>query len=146
MLFQDHQLPVSEEGDFWRFLAYMDLEAILVITFEQIFIQASHGGSIWNLASNGLATFRKRSLKMLNLSDLGQRSMNDFVNEWPWPVINRHVLIYLTIYTNFHLMGFKTFLEIYSLIIIQYKIKRDEIWPCCKIGQGQPRVIIWILE
>ena len=20
---------------------------------------------------------------------------------------------------------------------------RDQIWPCCKIGQGQPRVIIW---
>ena len=25
-----------------------------------------------------------------------------------------------------------------------YKSIRDQIWPCCKIGQGQPRVIIWI--
>ena len=24
-----------------------------------------------------------------------------------------------------------------------YKSIRDQIWPCCKIGQGQPRVIIW---
>ena len=24
-----------------------------------------------------------------------------------------------------------------------YKSLRDQIWPCCKIGQGQPRVIIW---
>ena len=44
----------------WRFLPYMGLEAILVIwpgTFEQIFIPTSHGGSIWNFASNGLAFF-----------------------------------------------------------------------------------------
>ena len=24
-----------------------------------------------------------------------------------------------------------------------YKSIRDQIWPCCKIGQGQPKVIIW---
>ena len=24
-----------------------------------------------------------------------------------------------------------------------YKSIRDQIWPCRKIGQGQPRVIIW---
>ena len=24
-----------------------------------------------------------------------------------------------------------------------YKNIRDQIWPCCKIGQGQPSVIIW---
>ena len=24
-----------------------------------------------------------------------------------------------------------------------YKNIRDQIWPCCKISQGQPRVIIW---
>ena len=26
----------------------------------------------------------------------------------------------------------------------QYKSIREQIWPCHKIGQGQPRVIIWI--
>ena len=43
---------------FWRCLPFMGLEAILVMwpwTFEQIFIQTSHGGSIGNLASNGLS-------------------------------------------------------------------------------------------
>ena len=29
------------------------------------------------MASNGIVFFRKRSLKMLNLSDLGQKSLND---------------------------------------------------------------------
>ena len=27
----------------------------------------------------------------------------------------------------------------------QYKSLRDQSWPCRKIGQGQPRVIIWII-
>ena len=30
------------------------------------------------------------------------------------------------------------FLKIFPMLSI-----RDQIWPCCKIGQGQPRVIIW---
>ena len=30
------------------------------------------------------------------------------------------------------------------LPFFQYKSIRDQIWPCYKIGQGQPRVIIWI--
>ena len=58
--FQCHRPLGSEKGDFWRFLQYMDLEAILVMwpgTFEQIFIPISHGGSIWNLASIGLSVF-----------------------------------------------------------------------------------------
>ena len=41
----------------------MDLEAILVMspwTFEQIFIPTYHGGSIGNLASNGLSTEEKQ--------------------------------------------------------------------------------------
>ena len=40
----------------------MGLDAILVMwpgTFEQIFILASRGGSIWNLASNGLVLFEE---------------------------------------------------------------------------------------
>ena len=30
-----------------------------------------------------------------------------------------------------------------GLNFLPYKSIRDQIWPCCKIGQGQPRVIIW---
>ena len=28
-------------------------------------------------------------------------------------------------------------------VFFPYKSIRDQIWPCCKIGQGRPRVIIW---
>ena len=30
-----------------------------------------------------------------------------------------------------------------SIVLFPYKSIRDQIWPCRKIGQGQPRVIIW---
>ena len=65
------------------------------------------------------------------------------INGWPWVVLNPHILIYLTICTNFHLTDFHSFLEIYNLNIFPYKNKRDQIWHCCKVGQGQPMVIIW---
>ena len=67
------------------------------------------------------------------------------VNEWPWSwvVINRHVLIYFTLHTNLHLTGFNSFSKIYSLSIFPHKSKLDQTWSCCKIGQGQIRVIIW---
>ena len=71
---------VPKKEIFEGFLTYMGLEALLVMwhgTFEQIFIPISHGGSIWNLASIGLCVLSKCGLKMLNLSDLGQRSLND---------------------------------------------------------------------
>ena len=38
--------------------------------------------------------------------------------------------------TNFHLTSFNSFSEIYILSIRPYKSKRDQICPCCKIGQG----------
>ena len=92
-------------------------------TFGRIFILISHGGFIWNLASNGLVFlffFRKRSLKMLKLSDLGQRSVND-------PDLDcqesscTHLFDYM--FTYIHLTGFNSFLEIYSLSIFLYKKK-----------------------
>ena len=68
------------------------------------------------------------------------------VCQWMALTLGCHVLIYLTICTNFHLSSFNSFLEIYSLSIFPYKNKRDQFWPWCKInvGNGQPRVIIWI--
>ena len=106
----------------------MGLEAILVMwpgIFEQIFILTSHGGSIWHLVSRGLVFFEE---KFENVESEWPWTKD---NEWPWPwvVINCHVLIYLTICTNFHLINFNSFLEIYSLIIFPYKNKRDQIWP-----------------
>ena len=76
--------------------------------------------------------FRKRSLKMLNLSDREHRS------------VNHRVLTYLTIHvcTNFRLTGFNIFLEIYSLTHFPIQKQKGQISPCCKIGL--PRVISWI--
>ena len=86
-------------------------------------LNTSHGGSVWNLASNSLAFFEEK--KSENVESEWPWSK---VNEWPWfyVVINHHVLIYLTICTNFHLTGFNNFLEIYSLSIFRYKNKRDQ--------------------
>ena len=122
----------------------MGLETTLVIwpgTFEQIFIPTSHGGSIWNLASNILVLFLEKKFENVESEWPWAK-----VNEWPWPcgVINRRVLIYLTICTNFHFTGVNSFLIIYSLTIFLYRNKRDRIWTCFKIGEGQSRVISWI--
>ena len=113
--FQGHQPLGSEEGDFlkcfyhiWAWKPFLDMWPG---TSEQIFIPTSHGGSIWNLASNGFVFFRKRSLKMFKSEWSWIK-----VNEWPWPsvVINHHGLIYLIICTKFHLTCFNSFLENHS--------------------------------
>ena len=102
----------------------------------------SHGGSIWNLASKWLLFFVEEQ----KFETVEHEWPWAKVDEWPFPwiVINHQVLIFSTISINFHLTGFNSFLEIYSLSIFPYKNIRNQIWPCCKIGEGQPRVIIWI--
>ena len=52
--FQGHRPFGSGEEDFWGFLPYMGMAAILVMwpgPFEQTLIPPSQRGSIWNLAS-----------------------------------------------------------------------------------------------
>ena len=51
-------------------------------------------------------------------------------------------------YFNINLLSFWSFavsLPLNDLLTVfpHKKSIRDQIWPCCKIGQGQPRVIIW---
>ena len=43
----------------------------------------------------------------------------------------------------FYYIDFNDFWEIYSLSFFPYKRLRKQIWPCHKIGQCQPKVIIW---
>ena len=53
---QGHRPFCSWEGDFFKFLPYMGMAAILVMypgPFEQIFIPPSHRSSIWNLTVTG---------------------------------------------------------------------------------------------
>ena len=64
--FQGRRPFGSGEADFWRFLPYMVMVAILVMwpgPFEQTFIPPSHGDSIWNLASIGPVVSEKKTFK-----------------------------------------------------------------------------------
>ena len=62
-----------------------------------------------HLASNGLVFFLGKEVWKCKSEWTSTK-----VIQWPWPgvVLNRHVLIYLTICTNFPLTGFNSFLEI----------------------------------
>ena len=102
------------------FEGFYHIWAILVMwpgTFEQIFIPTSQGGSIWNLASNSLVFF------------------------WEWMTLTlgchnssvTHLFDYM--YTYIHL---RHRLQSTS----HAKIKETKFDLPCKIGQGQPRVII----
>ena len=46
--------------------------------------------------------------------------------------------------TNFYIIGYNSFRKIHCFNFFPYKSTGGRIWPCRKIGQGQPRVIIWI--
>ena len=59
---QRHWLFDSGEEDFWRFLPYMGVAAILFMwprPRQQTFVPPSHWGSIWNLAMIGQAILKK---------------------------------------------------------------------------------------
>ena len=50
-----------------------------------------------------------------------------------------HLLNLFSVSTYFQATGCNSFWNIqFSLFLVSYKI-----WPCCKIGQGHTRVIIW---
>ena len=63
------------------------------------------------------------------------------VNEWPSPLIFNHLVncIYPTLTSQTTILSEKSIV----LLFFPYKSIRDQIWPCHKIGLGQPRVIIW---
>ena len=51
-----------------------------------------------------------------------------------------------SILTNFHLLkatGCNSFLKYPPFSHFPIEKPKYQIWPCCKIGQGHPRVIIW---
>ena len=74
--FQSHRPFSSREDDFFfRFLPYTGMAAILMMwrsPFGQAFIPHS---KIWLKSAKRF--LRKRNLKMLNMSDLGPRSVDD---------------------------------------------------------------------
>ena len=116
----------------------MGMTAVLVMwpgPFEKTFVPPSHGGYKWNLASIGLAGSKDKNNKMLNLSDLGPRPMNDLDLLYLYRFINHLV--------NFDIIDYKRFWKIHCFTFYPYKCIRDQIGSCHKIGQGQHSVIIW---
>ena len=69
------------------------------------------------------------------------------VKEWPWPLvlIKLHVVIKMTVDTNFQPKIFNSFQDILCWSILPYKSIRKQIWPYRKKGQGQHKVIIWTI-
>ena len=57
--------------------------------------------------------------------------------------IQVHVVIHLTASTNFDIIDYNSFWKIHCFTFFPYKSIRDQIWPCRKIGQGQPSIISW---
>ena len=53
------------------------------------------------------------------------------------------LLITSVICCQFQIIDNNSFWKIHCFTFFPYKSTRDQIWPCRKIGQGQPRVIIW---
>ena len=67
------------------------------------------------------------------------------VKKWPWPSILTylHKFNKMSAPTNVLVTGCNSFWKIHDFHIVLQKSLYYQIWPCCKIGQGQPRVIIW---
>ena len=53
------------------------------------------------------------------------------------------LLVTLVICCQFQITDNNSFWKIYCFTFFPYKSIRDQIWPCRKLGQDQPRVIIW---
>ena len=53
------------------------------------------------------------------------------------------LLVTSVIRCQFQFIDDNNFWKIYCFTFFPYKSIRDQIWPCRKICQGQPRVIIW---
>ena len=73
--FQGHQPFGSGEEDFLRFLSYMGMVAILVMSpgpFEQTFVPPSHRSYMWNLTLTGPVVSEQKMFK-----ECGRRRTND---------------------------------------------------------------------
>ena len=53
------------------------------------------------------------------------------------------LLVTLVICCQFQIIDDTSFWKIHCFTFFPYKSIRDQIWPCRKICQGQPRIIIW---
>ena len=123
----------------------MGIMAILVMwpgPFEQTFIPPSQSGSTWHLASVGLLVIEKKKFKNIESSsdlDQGQWITLTFGT---LKALCTH-LVELAASTNIYIIDYNSFWKINCFNFFSYKSIGDQIWPYSKIGQGQPRIIIW---
>ena len=123
--FQGHWSIGSGEEDFLRFLPYMGMAAMLVMwprSFEQLFFPKGPGGCIWNLVAISPIVSEEKSFEIVD----GRRMVDG-------------ACLYYKLPRSLRLRWAKKKL----FYFLPYKSLWNQIWPWCKIGQGQSRVIIW---
>ena len=106
------------------------------------FCKFSTGGTMALNRSHELVCRPKSNIYFWNLSDLWPRSKDDvdlwyslnFINSFSW-------MLQATLRPK----AAKVSKKINDFHFFPYKILCDQIWPWCKIGQGQPSVIIWTI-
>ena len=128
--FQGHRSIGSGEEDFLRFLPYMGMAAILVMwpePFEQLFVPLIPGGYIWNLVTIGPVVSEEKSFEIVD----GRRRTTDDDDDGRRTTTDDGACLYYKLPRSLRLRWAKN------------KSLCDQIWPWRKMGQGQPRVIIW---
>ena len=140
---------------FFMFLPYTGMASILVMwpgPFEKKLSFPFPMGDPHQIWLQSASRFlRKRPLKMLNLSDLGPRSMSNLgprsVNDLDLWYSYRFMYSFSKLHLpTLDIIDYNSciFWNIHCFTFFPYKNIRDHIWPCRKITHGQPRVIVWI--
>ena len=102
-------------------------------------IFSSKIGFIWNTFSLSLVVFWKNGLQILYQNFSTQMTLAK-VTKWPWP------LAYISNWHDFISIPKSTITtQKWKFLAFQFKCPWNQNWPCRKIGQGQPTVMIYII-
>ena len=133
---------VLEKKIFEGVLPYIDLVVILVLwpaSCHQIFISLYLKAFIQNLFQNGTVVPEKIRLIFECTRPWAK------IKKWTWPSIltNLHKFNEMSAHAYFQVTGCNSFWKIYCFQFYLWKSPSYKIWPCRKIGRGQPKVVIW---
>ena len=127
--FRENRPAGSGEEDFWR-----------------VFTIYGRGGHLGNVTTIVSINFHFLVPESLHIkfgfdwpSGFWEKQVLIFKCKWPWPSI----LTYLHYLSRFQVPGCNSSEKTTVFTFFLYKSLSYQIWPCHKIGQGQPRVIIW---
>ena len=134
--FHGNRSTGSREEDFWR-----------VFT---IYGHGSHLGHVTSIMSINFHFLEPESLHIKFGFDWPsgflEKQVLSFVCKWPWAKVKKwpwpSILTYLHFFSWFQVTGCKCS-EKSTVFTFSYRKACYQIWPCCKIGQGHSRVIIW---